>query len=73
MLDIKQEADKADVIIKGFAVQKCKEGFRILNLNNQFGAAVLQEDGTLVETNMDEIELSIARDCMFQSLKYMEN
>ena len=72
MLDVRKEADKADVIIKGFAVQRCRDGFRILNLNNQFGAAVLQEDGTLIETNMDEIELSIARDCMFQSLKYLE-
>ncbi len=73
MIDIENEAKKADVIIGGFAVQKCEEGFRILNLNNQFGAAVLKDDGTLIETNMDDIELSIAKDYFFRSLKYMEN
>ncbi len=73
MIDIAREAEKADVIIGGFAVQKCDEGFRVVNLNNQYGAAVLQKDGTLIETNMDDIELSIAKDYMFRSLKYMEN
>ena len=73
MFDVLQEADKADVIISGFAVQQCEEGFRVLNLNNEYGAAVLTKDGTLIETNMDEVELSIAKECMFQSLKYMEN
>ena len=73
MFDIITEAEKADVIIKGFAIQKCDKHFRVLNLNNQFGAAILMEDGTLIETNMDEIELSIAKDCLSHSLKYMEN
>ena len=30
-------------------------------------------DGTLVETNMDDIEAGIARDYMLSALKYMED
>lgn len=30
MIDIAQEAEKADVIIGGFAIQRCKEGFRVI-------------------------------------------
>jgi hypothetical protein len=45
---------------------------KVFNLNNAVGAAVFQKDGTLVETNMDDIELAIAKDYMLSGLKYME-
>ena len=73
MFDITKEADNSEVIISGFAVQRCREGIRVLNLNNQSGAAVFNEDTTLIETNMDDIELSIATDYLARALKYMEN
>jgi hypothetical protein len=72
MPDLEKIADDADVIISGYAITKCAEGFQIFNLNNAVGAAVFQKDGTLVETNMDDIELVIARDYMLSGLKYME-
>lgn len=73
MPDIDSIAEKADVIISGYAISKCDEGIQVFNLNNAFGAAVFQADGTLVETNMSEIELSIAKDYMLSSLKYLED
>jgi hypothetical protein len=72
MLDLKKIADDADVIISGYAITKCPEGVQVFNLNNAVGAAVFQKDGTLVETNMDDIELVIAKDYMLSGLKYME-
>jgi ABC-type uncharacterized transport system permease subunit len=71
MPDLKKIADDADVIISGYAITKCAEGLQVFNLNNAVGAAVFQKDGTLVETNMDDIELEIARDYMLSGLKYM--
>jgi hypothetical protein len=73
MPDLKKIADNADVIISGYAIMKCPEGLKVFNLNNAVGAAVFQKDGTLVETNMDDIELAIAKDYMLSGLKYMED
>jgi hypothetical protein len=72
MPDLKKIADEAEVIISGYALTKCAEGLQVFNLNNAMGAAVFQKDGTLIETNMDDIELAIARDYMMSGLKYME-
>ncbi len=73
MFDIEREADAADVIISGYAISGCDEGIRVLNLNNGKGAALFMPDGTLIESNMDDIEAVIARDYMLSALKYMED
>ena len=72
MINIKQIADEADVIISGYAFTKIDDEIKVFNLNNGKSAAVLQTDGTLIETNMDDIELEIATKYMLSSLKYME-
>lgn len=73
MIDEERIADEANVIINGYAVSMCREGLRVFNLNNGGHSAVIRKDGTLIETNMDDIELSIATQYAIQSLKYMEN
>ena len=72
MIDKERIADEAKVIINGYAVNECREGLKIFNLNNGGHSAVIRKDGTLIETNMDDIELSIATQYALQSLKYME-
>ena len=72
MFDIEKAANEAEVIIRGYAVETFNDGIRVLSLNNGYGVAVLRKDGTLIETNMDDIEVSIAREVMFDALKYME-
>lgn len=72
MIDVSKAAGEAEVIVCGFAIGRCQDGIRVLNLNNARGAAVMKKDGTLIETNMDDIELEIAREYMLSSLKYME-
>ncbi|MBO7598730.1 MAG: hypothetical protein J6T70_16960 [Bacteroidales bacterium] len=71
-IDLKKIADDADVIIDGFAVEKVNEGFRVFDLNNGTGIAMFLNDGTLTETNMDEIELVIAKQRLKQSIKYID-
>ena len=72
MIDIKRIADEADVIISGYAFKKVPDEIKVFNLNNSKSAAVFHPDGTLIETNMDEIELEIDKKYMLSSLKYME-
>ena len=41
MIDIKIIADEADMIVNGYAFKRCKEGYRVLNLNRPDRATVL--------------------------------
>ena len=52
MLDIKELADKADVIRDGYAFFKHEPGVRVLNLNNITHAAVFSKKNELIETTM---------------------
>jgi len=71
MFNPKEIADKADVIIAGYAVMRSKYGFTVFDLNNSEGVAVFKEDGVLIETNMDDIELAVAKKRFSQSMKYI--
>jgi len=73
MPDIKIIADKADVIINGYAFTREEDGIHVLNLNSPNKAVVFSADGDVLETTMDDIELSIASRYLQQNLKYMED
>ena len=73
MPDIKNVADKADVTINGYAFTRNEDRIQVLNLNCPNKAAVFSSDGQMLETTMDDIELSIASRYLQQSLKYMED
>ena len=65
-------ADEADMIVNGYAF-KLKDGnVSILNLNRPDRAAVLTMDGEMLETSMDDIELSIVQNYLQKNRKYME-
>ena len=70
-LDIKEIADKADLIVNGYAYTKDKDYIRVINLNNLSHAAVIYND-KIVETNMDEIESQIVLDYYFQDKEFIE-
>ena len=72
MPDIKTIADKADVIINGYAFTRKENNIHVLNLNRPDKAVVFDMDGEVLETTMDDIELSIASRYLKQNLKYME-
>ena len=72
MLDVDALAAQADVIIGGFAAIPFGGGYKVVNLNDVVGAAVFTPDGTLSETNMDDVELSIARKVLADVLSYAE-
>lgn len=73
MPDIKSIADKADIIVNGYAFTREDDRIRVLNLNNPSKAVVFGIDGEVLETSMDDIELSIASRYLQQNRKFMED
>ena len=73
MPDIKNIADKADFIVNGYAFTREGDKIHVLNLNCPDKAIVFGTDGEVLETTMDDIELSIASRYLKQNLKYMED
>lgn len=72
MVDLKQVADSADMIINGYAFTRCEEGFRVLNLNHPDKAAVFSEKGDVLETSMDDIEVQISKKYLIDNKKFLE-
>lgn len=52
MVDVKQVADAADMIVNGYAFTRCTEGFRVLNLNHPDHAVVFSDSGKVRETSI---------------------
>ena len=72
MADIMHVAENADMIINGYAFTKETERIRILNLNNPAKAVSLRNDGTVLETSMDDIEIQIVKEYLMKNKEFME-
>ena len=72
MPDILKIADAANLIVNGYAFSKANDTVRVLNLNRPDSACVLAQDGSVLETTMDDIELSIVQDYYARNRKYLE-
>ena len=70
---IKEIADKADMIVNGYAFTRESDQIRILNLNNLDKALVISEDGKVLETTMDDIEIRIVLDYWNSDREFMED
>ena len=67
---IKEIADKADMIVNGYAFTRENDQIRILNPNNLDKALV---DGKVLETTMDDIEIRIVLDYWNSDREFMED
>ena len=61
MNNILEIADNADMIINGYAFTKDDENIRVLNLNNDERSVYLDKKGKVLQTSMDDIEISIVK------------
>lgn len=59
MINVEAVADKADMIVDGYAFTKAGNAVRVLNLNDTDKAAVLSLNGEMLETTMNDIELKL--------------
>lgn len=66
-------AEKADFIVSGYAFTKREDGFvSILNLTHPNCAMVVNKEGEVIETNMDQIEQKIVLDLCQKNLQFLE-
>ena len=72
MPDLAKIADKANIIVNGYAFSVAGDSIRVLNLNRPSSACVLSLDGQVLETTMDDIELDIVADYYARNKKYLE-
>lgn len=70
-LNVMDIADKADMIINGYAFTVQDEWIRVLNLNRPDHAAVIYKE-KIVETNMDDIENEIVMGYYQSNKNFME-
>lgn len=70
---IKEIADKANMIVNGYAFTRENDQIRILNLNNLDKALVISADGKVLETTMDDIEIRIVLDYWNSDREFMED
>ena len=73
MTDMETMAREAEVIICGYAVSRSDFGFRVIKLHELGSCSVFRKEGQLVETNMNDVGLSVAREYFNKALKYMED
>ena len=70
--ELRQIADRADVIVNGYAFSMGEGCVSVLNLNRPDRAAVMRLNGEVLETSMDDIEIEIVREYLRRNQKYME-
>lgn len=73
MPNIKLIADRADIIVNGYAFERQPDGIHVLNLNSPDKASVFNETNEAIETTMDDIEISIVRKYLITNRRYMED
>jgi hypothetical protein len=61
MSEIEKVAQLADFIVNGYSFICENTQIRVLNLNDTSRAAVLDLNGEVLETSMDDIEISIVQ------------
>lgn len=72
MKSIKEIADRADMIVNGYAFTRENNVIKVLNINNVDKALVMTEAGKVLETTMDDIEIQIVVDYWESDREYME-
>ena len=71
--EIKAVAEKAMMIVCGYAFSQTDEGFiRVVYLHPPYRALVMTSEGEVTETNMDDIEISIVQKYWIRNKKIME-
>lgn len=71
---LKEIADNATMIVSGYAFTLTADGLvRVLNLENADEACVLQKDGTMVETTMNDITLLKVQAYYLKNKEFMED
>ena len=66
-------ADRADMIVDGYAFILQDGGVSVVNLYHTDRASFFLLDGTVIDTSMDDIEVDIARDYLRRNKAFLED
>lgn len=66
-------ADEANLIVNGYAMTIDNGLLRIINLHRPTSSAVFDSQERLIETSMDDIELSIVQEYVKRDRPYLED
>ena len=70
--DTRKVADTADMIVNGYSFTCTSDGrIRVLNLDHPTRAAVFSPSGEVLETSMDDIEISIVSDYLDTNREFL--
>ena len=70
--ELKQIADEAAMIVKGYAFSYKDNFISVLNLNNPSRAMLISKDGEIIESNTDEIEEALILKIWNEDKEFME-
>lgn len=72
--ELEKIADDANMIVAGYSFTKNSDGYiQILNLYNPKEACVLQPDGTMIETTMDDLTVLKVQAYYLKNKEFMED
>ena len=72
MPDIETVASTSDMIVNGYAFsQEDDDRIRVLNLNSPTTAAVLDSEGNVLETSMDDMELGTVQGYFLNNREFL--
>ncbi len=73
MINLQAVADSADMIVNNYAFKRNVDTIRVLNLSVPNTAIIFSTDGKILETDMDDIEISIVLNYYNRNKKYLED
>lgn len=71
-IELEKIAEKANIIVAGYAYILEDGQVKVLNLNNPKEACVLSLDGEMLSTNTDEVTLSLVQAYYQKNKQFME-
>lgn len=72
MSEIDVLAEKAELIVNGYAIIPFDENYTVINLNKKNHTTVFAPSGEVIESSMDDIEIVIARNYLLNNLSFLE-
>ena len=70
---LKEIADNADMIVRGYAFTKKDKNISVLNLNRPTSAMYMSPEGKRLESTMDDIEQAIVLNIWERDSQFMED
>lgn len=69
---LKDIADRANMVVNGYAFTCCEEdSIRVLNLNAPSRASLITDNGEVLETSMDDIEIAIIQGYLKRNQEFL--